>query len=205
LHRIEGLSENFLYFNDDFLLRQSISKSDFFTAYGRQSKFFYSTGAFIPFSTGKELLPVDFAAINNASFLEKITGYRPLRKFQHTPIALRKSLIDKLEEESPELFSSNSASRFRDFNDYSILSALIHHYGFYYGEAQPSTISYDYIDLNDKSAHRRLERLAANDQKISCFCANDVENDVENDDDQELLFFAAVMESIYYYKSVAER
>jgi hypothetical protein len=201
LHRIEGLSENFLYFNDDVMLRRSVSKSDFFSAFGRQSKFFYSAGSFIPLSKDHELLPVDIAAINNADLIKKMTGYRPRRKFQHTPIALKKSLVEKLEKAVPSVFLSNSISRFRDFDDYSILSALVHHYGYYLGEAQPSTISYDYINISDVSAHRRLERVAANDRKLSCFCVNDV----ESDDGKELSFFCDVMENIYPYRSTAEQ
>ena len=130
-----------------------------------------------------------------------MTEYRPRRKFQHTPIALKKSLVEKLEKAVPSVFLSNSISRFRDFDDYSILSALVHHYGYYLGEAQPSTISYDYINISDVSAHRRLERVAANDRKLSCFCVNDV----ESGDGKELSFFCDVMENIYPYRSTAEQ
>ncbi|WP_068547310.1 Stealth CR1 domain-containing protein [Thalassotalea crassostreae] len=201
LHRIKGLSENFLYFNDDCLLRRPISKSDFFTPFGRSSKFFYSTGAFIPLQKSEELLPVDIAAINNQQLIETLTGYRPLRKFQHTPIALKKSAIEKLENEVPEIFISNSKSRFRAFGDYSILSALIHHWGYSKGFSEPSSIRYGYINLNEETAHRRLERLFLNDQRLSCICINDV----DSEDDNESQFFGEIMDSIYCKKSFSEK
>ena len=199
LHRIKGLSENFLYFNDDCFLRRPVSKSDFFSAFGRQSKFFYSNTAYIPFETNRELLPVDFAAINNADLLEKITGYRPIRKFQHTPIALKRSVIEKLETELPEIFIENSKSRFRSFSDFSLLSAFIHHYGFFEGKSQPSSINYGYINLDEKLAGNRLQRLLLNDQNLSCFCVNDVDCDKDKE------FFSEVMEAIYCQKSIAEK
>jgi hypothetical protein len=200
LHRIEGLSENFLYFNDDFLLRQSISKSDFFTAYGRQTKFFYSRGAFIPLQKHDDLMAVDLGAINNATLLATLVGYRPLRKFQHTPYALKKSVIEKLEHRAPELFIRNSKSRFRDFSDYSILS-LLHHYGYYLGTAQASTIQYNYINLQDDLAGQNLKELIYNHRRFSCVCINDV----DSDDNSDSSFFEPIMETIYYYKSIAER
>lgn len=200
LHRIEGLSENFLYFNDDVLLRRPVSKSDFFSPFGRQSKFFYSSAAFIPTDKNDDLLPVDFAALNNARLLEALTGFRPLRKFQHTPIALKKSNIEALESAAPEIFTSTAHSRFRAFTDYSIVSALAHYYGYYSGTAQPSKIRYTYINLGDETAHLRVERLLHNDQNFSCICINDVDHTNES----ELAYLGEILGSIYCQKSIAE-
>jgi len=200
LHRITGLAENFLYFNDDFLLRKPVSKSSFFTAFGRQSKFFYSNIAFIPIEDQNGLLPVDLAARNNADIIESLTKFRPLRKFQHTPIALKKSTLEKLESIAPEIFTHTSLSRFRAFSDYSIVSALAHHYGYYLGTAQPGEIKYTYIDLGDESARMRIERLFHNDQGYSCICINDV----DHTDDLDLVYLGEVLNSIYCQKSIAE-
>ncbi len=150
LHRIPGLSEHFLYFNDDFFLRSAVKPCDFFSKDGAQTKFFWSEQVFIPESLDEESVPVDIAAWNNVAFLEKNYGYTTNRKFKHTPMALKKSVLEQLESEHPEIFISNAAARFRSNNDYSIVSALIHHYGYANKSAIPANISYLYASFDDE-------------------------------------------------------
>ncbi len=173
LHRIPGLSEHFIYFNDDFFLRAPVEPSDFFSEDGRQTKFFWSEQVFIPEILDEKSVPVDIAARNNVAFLEKNYGHTTNRKFKHTPMALKKSVLEQLELEHPEIFVSNSAARFRSNNDYSIVSALIHHYGYAIKSAIPANISYLYASFDDELLEFKMNLLLL--RKFKCFCINDVE------------------------------
>jgi len=173
LHRIPGLSEHFLYFNDDFFLRSPVEPSDFFSDDGIQTKFFWSNQVFIPDSLDEKSVPVDIAARNNVVFLEQNYGHTTNRKFKHMPMALKKSVLEQLESEHPEIFISNSAARFRSNYDYSIVSALIHHYGYALKIALPSNISYLYASFDDELFEFKLNLLLL--RRFKCFCINDVE------------------------------
>lgn len=177
LHRIKGLSEHFLYFNDDFFLRSPVDPSDFFSRDGTKTKFFWSEQVFIPDTLDENSIPVDIAACNNVTFLEKNYAYTTNRKFKHTPMALNKRVIEELEFEHPEIFRSNSATRFRSSGDYSIISALIHHYGHMKGTALASNISYLYASFDDDLFEFKMNILLL--RKFKCFCINDME--IEND------------------------
>ncbi len=198
LHRIDGLSENYLYFNDDVFLRSSAAKADFFGPFGSYSKFFYSEATYIPFETDDDLIPVDLAAANNSKLIHELFGFQPRRKFQHTPIALKRSTISALEARCKKIFESTSRSKFRSLSDYSIASSLAHHFGYVNGWASPGCIRYDYINLNEDAAFRRLERLVENDKRVACFCVNDVDTQRDNFD------LEGVMSNIYPFPSALE-
>ncbi|MEZ9408605.1 stealth conserved region 3 domain-containing protein [Vibrio lentus] len=175
LHRIPGLSEHFLYFNDDVFLRSPVKPSDFFIPDGSQTKFFWSNQAFVPESIDTNSLPVDIAAVNNVNFLKENYGYTSNRKFKHTPIALKKSVIVELEREHPEIFIGNSSARFRSNTDYSILSALIHHYGVVKGYSVEGELPYLYASFSDELFEFKMNLLLL--LKFKSFCINDVEVD----------------------------
>lgn len=180
LHRIPGLSEHFLYFNDDVFLRSPVKPSDFFLSDGRLTKFFWSNQAFIPDSIDTNSLPVDIAAVNNVNFLKENYGYTSNRKFKHTPIALKKSVIVELEREHPEIFIANSSARFRSNTDYSILSAMIHHYGVVKGYSVEGELPYLYASFSDDLFEFKMNLLLL--LKFKSFCINDVEVDAERFD-----------------------
>ncbi|MFS1863855.1 hypothetical protein A165_00035 [Vibrio tasmaniensis ZS-17] len=205
LHRINGLSENFIYFNDDVFLGKKANKSDFFCPFGHISKCFYSNQAFIPMTINTDTLPVDIAAINNADFLESNYGYRPVRKFKHTPIPLKKTVLVELEAKHPEIFFTNRGAKFRSRDDYSIVSALHHHYGIIHGKVAASGIKYDYVNLGDDSYKNKLQTLLFQPTKHrkTCFCINDVNSDnlCQNEIGQ---VFIDIVDKLYPFKSKFE-
>lgn len=205
LHRIDGLSENFIYFNDDVFLGKKANKSDFFCPFGNISKCFYSNQAFIPMEINLDTLPVDIAAINNADFLEDNYGYRPVRKFKHTPIPLKRTVLVELEAKHPEIFMTNRGNKFRSRDDYSIVSALHHHYGIINGKVSASGIRYDYVNLGDVSYKNKLGTLVyqPNKHRKTCFCINDVNSDslCQNEIGQ---VFIDIVDKLYPFKSKFE-
>lgn len=205
LHRIRGLSECFLYFNDDVFLGQRVEKSDFFYPFGKLSRCFYSNQTYIPPEINENTLPVDVAAINNAKLLDLHYGYKPTRKFKHTPIALKRSILEDLESKHPDVFQINRISKIRSEKDYSIVSALHHHYGIIKGKVSASSISYDYINLGDPSYRNKLGALIYQPARFrrKCFCINDVNSDHLCQDEISNTF-SRLIEKLYPFKSPYE-
>ncbi|USD41336.1 Stealth CR1 domain-containing protein [Vibrio sp. SCSIO 43135] len=201
LHRIDGLSENFIYMNDDFFFRSPVSPFDFFTENFSKTKFFLSSCAFIPEVIDDNSFPVDIAAKNNATLLEKRYGYVTTNKFQHTPMALKKSVLELFEKENPDVFEVTSSARFRSWTDYSIVSSLIHFYGHHIGTAEPAKIPYFYVSFDDKLFELKMNILLL--KKFKCFCINDVELDNNSEDVFEI--FEKKMKILYPEPSKYEK
>lgn len=171
LHRIPGLSEHFIYMNDDVFLGQAVSPGDFFTPDGR-SRFFLSDQVIR--RTGDGALPVDIAATNNRTVIEARFGRTVTRKFKHAPHPQLRSTLQRIAEENSEAVAATAASRFRSSTDLSIPSALAHYYGLGLGVAVPSEIGYSYTDISKRDAQARLLRLLRRGVPAT-FCLNEVE------------------------------
>ncbi|MGK4583963.1 stealth family protein [Kitasatospora sp. HPMI-4] len=175
LHHVEGLSEQFLYFNDDVFLGRPISPQLFFHSNGL-SKFFPSVAA-VPLGTPSLLdSPVSAAAKNNRRLIEEDFGSTLVQKMQHVPHALRRDVLAEIEEHFKELHQATSEAKFRSPSDLSVASSLHHYYGYHSARAVPSELKYAYLDLMHQSTSRRLARiLAARD--LDVFCINDTVSD----------------------------
>ncbi len=131
LHRIPGLSEHFLYFNDDVFLGAAIYPEDFFC----------DTMLNVIFEEGLSPSgpPVDDETAyrrawrNTNAFLDTHCKPEPRRRLCHAPFALRKSYIEKFEARFPEIFAQNSCHRFRSHEDFNVTNGLLHYYWSYQG------------------------------------------------------------------------
>ena len=85
LHRIPGLSEHFIYFNDDVFLGKRTKPTDFFTAKGEVRMFFSSRLSFNDHWIGRGTLPTDAAFRNTIEIIESRFGFTPTSKVMHTP------------------------------------------------------------------------------------------------------------------------
>lgn len=171
LHRIPGLSERYIYLNDDIFFGRRVSPDHFFYSNGI-SKFFLSNAVLdISTPTARDL-PVMSAAKNNRLLIEREFGRTVTNKFKHTPHPQLREINESLEEKFPSIFEAVSSSRFRHPDDYSIPSALHHYYAFGQGKAVPSNIRYFYLDLSNEIAERRLAQLLT-ERSYDVFCLND--------------------------------
>lgn len=158
LHRIEGLSEHFLYFNDDMLLTRKVSPDHFFHANGI-SKVFYSR-ALVDFLPVLETDNVSTVAAKNARVALTDSGFPTFnRKFYHTPYALRVSIMQEMEREYPEVFAATSRAKFRSITDAALAGSFYFNYALSKGYAVPGRIKYDYIDPADPTAISRLRGI----------------------------------------------
>ncbi|GAA1998531.1 stealth conserved region 3 domain-containing protein [Nocardiopsis rhodophaea] len=171
LHRINGLSEHFLYLNDDFFIGRPLRPGHFFHPDGT-CRFFWSPTA-IPFGAPSPDEPAHVAAAKqNRALLERTFQRSLTHAFRHAPYALRRSVLAEIEARFPEEVAATAASRLRAHTDISIPSSLHHHYAYLTGRAVPGTVVYAYVDVGDPAQHVKLTQLLSGRNR-DVFCVTD--------------------------------
>ncbi|WP_309130376.1 stealth family protein [Brevibacterium sp.] len=173
LHHIEGLSEHYLYMNDDLFFMRPTSPELFFTGNG-MSKFFPSTAPLDVAEPSARDLPVLSAAKHGREFILTTHGRTVSHKFKHTPHPQLRSVLSEMERNNPELFDAVSASKFRHPDDYSIASSLYHFHAYAEGRAIDAGIRYAYMDIARQDAALYLHRLARR-RDLDVLCLNDTD------------------------------
>jgi hypothetical protein len=177
LHHIDGLSENYVHFNDDFFLGRPVRPETFFDSNG-VSKFFLSRTATLGFQGLGEALPHEQARRNVVELLARDFGFRPSRIFQHTPITQRRSVFFELEERYPEAMERTWRSRLRDHTDFEPNSWLHHYYGYLRGYTRPSRIPYAYFEAGGQRAWDNMQRVYQT-RSVDTFCINESEHELD--------------------------
>ncbi len=172
LHRIDGLSEHFLYSNDDMFFGRPVSPDMFFSP-GGVSKFVEATtriglGVSEPFRSGFE----NAARVNRALLQERF-GATIVRHLEHSPAPLRRSVMAELEREFPDEFKRTISHAFRSSTDISVTNSFYHYYALLTGRAvEQETARVRYIDTTThEGLASMLELLESRDQDF--FCLND--------------------------------
>lgn len=202
VHHVEGLSEHFLYFNDDVFLGRLTSPQLFFLPNGL-ARFFLSK-AHIPMGPpNAEDVPVSAAGKNNRDVLAERFGAVITQKTKHVPHALRRSVLAEIEREFAERHRRTAGNRFRSLDDLSVASSLHHHYAYLTGRAVPGEIRYDYFDLAHAGTEARLGRLLTTRDR-DAFCVNDTVSD-GSDTDAQARLVRAFLQEYFPYRSPFER
>lgn len=167
VHRIEGLSENFVLFNDDMFLNNYVKASDFFDQNGkpkdtaglnaiqphRMFDYIYTNMMIIinnKFEKRKVMRRHFFKFFHPANgilnlytflllFLPKFTRFFDL----HYPYSLNKSLVDNVINENRDAYALTMNSRFRSVNDISIW--LVRYYSLVTGFFSPRSVHFGKI------------------------------------------------------------
>ncbi|TDQ51413.1 stealth family protein [Actinorugispora endophytica] len=175
LHHIDGLSERYLYFNDDVFVGRPIQPQAFFHGNGIAripfSPYQYGVGEPHP----EEAAP-NSAGKNVRELLLDSHGRFITHKFKHTPHPQLRSVMRELEERFAEDVERTSRSRFRATTDIAMAASLHHHYAFLTGRAVAGEFSFCYVDTGLDTAEERLAKLEA-ERGFDLFCLNDVSMD----------------------------
>ncbi|WP_298750849.1 stealth family protein [uncultured Serinicoccus sp.] len=173
LHHIPGLSERYLYLNDDVFLARMRRAEDYFHANGI---------AQVPFSPAQfgvgdvvrgEVAP-NSAGKNVRALLQADFGRIITHKFKHAPHPQIRAVMAELEQRYAEPVARTTRSRFRSTEDLGFAATMHHHYALLTGRAVPGQTRMSYVDIAAPDAAQRLDRLQ---QKggIDSFCLNDVD------------------------------
>ncbi|MFZ4896647.1 stealth family protein [Plantibacter sp. Mn2098] len=172
LHHIEGLSEHFLYSNDDMFIGRPVTPELFFSP-GGVSKFVEAStriglGANDPTRSGFEN-----AARVNRRLLRERFGRVTTRHLEHCAAPLRRSIMGEMEQEFHDEFARTAASAFRAADNISVTNSLYHYYALMTGRAvQQTQAKVRYIETTLKQSLSQMDRLLKRrDQDM--FCLND--------------------------------
>lgn len=186
LHHIEGLSEHFLYFNDDMFIGRPVTPHAFFTPSGK-ARYFPSRNRIPQGPVVDTDTPVDAACKNNRMLLRERFGRVITQPMEHIPYALRRSAMEEAERDFPQAWARTAASRFRAMTDLSTTSSFGLYYAALTGRGQPATMPFTYLQLAVPDLSDRLQRLLDGRNQDS-FCLNDAFSTPEDiEAQQELL------------------
>ncbi|MGV9319936.1 stealth family protein [Streptomyces sp. NPDC003660] len=202
LHHIKGLSEHFLYFNDDMFLGRPVTPQDFFLSNG-MSRIFFSPSQVPQWASPAGDRPVDAAGKNNRRLLRERFGTAIVHKLRHAPYALRRSVLQEIEREYATEHRQTTYSRFRSAADLSIPSSLYHYHAYLTGRAVPSQIAFAYLDLAKPEIQRRLGILLARRDR-QAFCINDTLSD-GLDVDRQTVMLRTFLDAYFPVPSPFER
>jgi len=172
LHHIPGISEHFLYSNDDMFFGRPLRPDVFFSP-GGVTKFVEATtriglGESDPSRSGFEN-----AARVNRRLLRERFGKVTTRHLEHCAAPLRKSVLAELEAEFPDDFRRTAASRFRSATDISVTNSLYHYYALMTGRAVTQTdVTVKYVETTLRKALPAMRRLLKR-RDHDMFCLND--------------------------------
>jgi hypothetical protein len=200
LHRIEGLSEKFVFFNDDMFITQSMDKEDFFKDGLPRDRAILSQ---VVSKDHEDIFPhilLNHAAVLNKNFSFKDAlrkdpskwlslryGIKSLVKsamlmgntqlpglhWAHLPSALLKSTFEEVWAKEPKLMAETSSHKFRDIRDVS--QYIIKGWQILSGKFYPTDFYKKSRNFHNPS-HQRAELYEAiRTQKYQMVCVNDTE------------------------------
>jgi hypothetical protein len=176
LHLIPGLSERYLYFNDDVLLGREVGPLDFFTMAGLP-KVRFGTTPIIGGPPASSAIPTDWAAYNAATLVKRDFGVAVGRKPKHVPIPQLRSQLLEIEEQYGDLFRATRTARFRSRSDVAIPSMLAPFAGIATHRAVewPDVDEYVYADAGRDDWHERADRIRR--RRPAFYCLNSTRYD----------------------------
>lgn len=172
LHNIPGLSEYFLYSNDDMFFGRPLNASMFFSA-GGVTRFIEAgtrigLGASDPSRSGFE----NAARVNREVLFARF-GHVITRHLEHTAVPLRRSVLAEMEQNFPEEFARTQASAFRSATDISVTNSFYHYYALMTGRAvQQEKTRVLYVNTTTQAGLSLLPKLRRK-RNYDFFCLND--------------------------------
>jgi hypothetical protein len=172
LHNIPGLSEHFLYSNDDMFFGRPLKASMFFSPGGVtrfiEAKTRIGLGTNDPTRSGFE----NAARVNRQLLFERF-GHVITRHLEHTAVPLRKSVLIEMEREFPDEFARTQASAFRSGTDISVTNSFYHYYALMTGRAvQQEKAKVLYVNTTTHDGLNLLSELRKR-RGYDFFCLND--------------------------------
>ncbi|WP_406430368.1 stealth conserved region 3 domain-containing protein [Streptomyces sp. NBC_01589] len=185
LHHIKGLSEHFLYFNDDVFAGRPIQPGLFYLSNG-QAKHFTSSNA-IPMSPISEADEFSrSAAKNNRELISQTFGRTLVNSFIHAPHPLRRSIMYDIEAHYPQALQQTACNQLRNRTDVSVASSLHHYFGYYTERSVPGSIICGFVNVGISEQVKKLNQLLAT-RSNDVFCLNDFHDGDVSEDEQDAI------------------
>jgi hypothetical protein len=159
LHRIAGLSEHYIYFNDDVLLSRPMRPIDFFTDVGLA----YSDRSDFVLPVERRFIPDlhALAAANARDLILREWGHRFDHRLGHSYHAQLRSVAEECERRFASEYDSFRRNRFRTASDLLCCSFLHPYAAYIVGKALFTQTSHLYVKVRSRSARRSYRHLLA--------------------------------------------
>ncbi|KAA1049551.1 stealth family protein [Pseudocitrobacter sp. 73] len=174
IHKIEGLSENFIYANDDYFFGSPVTKSHFIHPNGIGKLFLEP----LPNAYGE--IFEDSEPTTQLSLFTMQCFYNRYHRWPsywplHAPMIKNVHDIKDMVEEFKPLMEKTSRSRFREMGTISPLYLMSAYYAYESGRSVLSSIKYEYISTDADNLDARLDGLLSRIKESKCdvFCLND--------------------------------
>ncbi|MBG6224249.1 hypothetical protein IWX63_000804 [Arthrobacter sp. CAN_A2] len=172
LQHIPGLSEYFLYSNDDMFFGRPVAPDMFFSP-GGITKFIEADTRIGLGDNDAERSGFENAARVNRRLLHERFGRITTRHLEHTAAPLRKSVLLEMEAEFAAEFAATAASRFRAKDNISVTNSLYHYYALLTGRAVTQEMAkVKYVDTTLRSGLKSLNKML-DKRNQDFFCLND--------------------------------
>lgn len=173
LHRIEGLSQHFLYFNDDFFLCRPAHREDFFSDDGKV--YVFPSKHDMPYDKEAVLSPFEHGALNACRLITEDTGYVPRKRLHHAPYALVRDTLYEIENRYKTLVDATRTHKFRDNTDIPLATSMHAYYSVALGRGELRDIPCRYVDIGDPLFLLLVHPLSPLRRgKYMIFCMNEI-------------------------------
>lgn len=182
LHHIPGLSERFIYLNDDVFFGCEVDPQSWFSNDG---VVVYADLETVPGDAvvqAHELAPVNASVLSRLWLSQHDVQYRhDGRVLAHSPRPMLKSLAHALEGVAPGMFAKTRQTTFRSWRAPSIVSDLLPRWMIHEGHAILRDIAPRIVSTGADDAAQQFDSLVAEFGRIPFFCINDTCDDVDDD------------------------
>ena len=166
LHRIPGLSEQFIYVNDDVFFARPVRPEVFFNPAGLNACFFSAN------QVGLDDLPdapaVPQGGVERPVVVGEAFGAVTTNTLAHTPHPHRVSVLRSLESRFPEALAATARAPFRSDTDVSPLSSLAQHYGLLTGASYVGEAELAFVNVGNSTFDWQLKQLLNRDRDFIC-------------------------------------
>jgi len=176
LHKIEGLAEHFIYFNDDVFVARPLPIGHFFKSNGNAALFLSQKSLNSMYKKGI-LTPTLKASLTGRKLLaKKFNGEMLDSPLVHTYVPLRKSLYLKCWNAFEDDINTFLPNKFRSDNDLNLATFLVPWFAYLDGSAVFARDICYYFNIRSPAAvgfFNALNRSKKNNTLPHSFCAND--------------------------------
>lgn len=186
--RIEGLSEKFIYFNDDIILIREIKEEDWFIGNRPVMRGKWLLPPFRKMAGNKLKVLINKHIRNNKDYLPKISFY--LRQWKsasllgvkgryffhdHSPHPMRRKTLESFFTKNGELLEKTISYRFRD-SEQIIAPSVAYHLEILNGNRNYGKLYLGYFHpyYSENRMNRRISRCM-NDPRIKTICIQSIE------------------------------
>ena len=194
LFKINGLSEKFIYFNDDVFLGPNFQISDFFCA----------DSFLIHYENDNNKLNIERTEVNAANLSDIILSeayedyLHHSAAMSHAPRAIVKSDYKAFIDQFNVHYELSQKEIFRDKNVPLLLGDMFSRWAIYHQLATIGKVPYTYLQTTDDAS--KIEYFLAEFNRYHYFCINDTSDNLD-DNHGSLTRFEAILNSVFPIKS----